>query len=150
MKVGFPINAVVSFALAAVLVVVALRVLRLAPPVLAVAVVFEAASLGSLILSRVGNVLGWKETSWTLGAEQARGLLEGGEPMSTEARLDSSGVVKKVKTSVYEVYPSEAPVMYHVSSSPLELEVHFAAGIGAVRGVNRAQRCRARSTNVRP
>jgi hypothetical protein len=28
---------------------------------------------------------------------------------SSEARLDSSGGVKKLKTSVYEVYPSEAP-----------------------------------------
>ncbi|MEY2403444.1 MAG: hypothetical protein QOD38_995, partial [Acidimicrobiaceae bacterium] len=33
-----------------------------------------AASLGSLILSRTGSVLGWKEPVWTDGANQARAV----------------------------------------------------------------------------
>lgn len=73
-KVGFPINAAVSFVLAALLVVLAVRAVRLAPLVVLGAAVFEAASLSSLILSRVGNVLGWKETAWTRGAEQTRAV----------------------------------------------------------------------------
>ena len=76
-KVGFPINAVVSFVLAALLVVLAVlavRAVHLAPFVVLGAALFEAASLGSLIMSRVGNVLGWKETAWTRGAEQTRAV----------------------------------------------------------------------------
>jgi hypothetical protein len=40
--------------------------------VAASAFAFEAASLASLILSRTGSVLGWKEPVWTDGANQAR------------------------------------------------------------------------------
>jgi len=76
-KVGFPINAAVSFVLAAVLVAVALRATRPsrgANVVLGVTALFQAASLATLILSRTDSVFGWSEAVWTRGADQSRAV----------------------------------------------------------------------------
>ncbi|MDX6660916.1 MAG: hypothetical protein QOJ55_1738 [Solirubrobacteraceae bacterium] len=73
-KVGFPINAVTSVVIAVALVYAGVWARHLLPFALAAAAGFEAASLASLILSRVGDVLGWRETAWTPGAEQTRAV----------------------------------------------------------------------------
>jgi len=76
-RLGFPINAAISFVLAAVLVVVAVRASRsnrVTNVVLAVTALFQAGSLATLILSRTDSVLGWSEAVWTRGADQSRAV----------------------------------------------------------------------------
>ncbi len=73
-RVGFPINAVVSVLLVGALLLCALRRSKYAPWVVAAAIVFEVASLLTLIATRVGNVLGWSEHIWTMGADQTRAV----------------------------------------------------------------------------
>jgi hypothetical protein len=71
-RVGFPVNAAVSLVLAIALLATVGRWKSFLTIVAASAFAFEAASLASLILSRTGSVLGWKEPVWTDGANQAR------------------------------------------------------------------------------
>jgi hypothetical protein len=74
-RVGFPVNAAVSVMLAVALLATGWRWKPFLTIVAASAFAFEAASLASLaslILSRTGSVLGWKEPVWTDGANQAR------------------------------------------------------------------------------
>lgn len=73
-RVGFPLNAAASVLLAVGLVFCAVRRTRFAPHIVAAAILFQAASLASLILTRTGSVLGWAEPVWTLGANQSRAV----------------------------------------------------------------------------
>lgn len=76
-RIGFPINAAISFALVGVLIVLARRIGRpsaLTNGVLGAIALFQVGSLASLILSRTGSVLGWSEPVWTRGAEQTRAV----------------------------------------------------------------------------
>ena len=73
-RVGFPVNALVSLVFAIALVGAAARFARYVTPIVAGAFAFQAASLAALILSRTGSVLGWKEPVWTDGANQARAV----------------------------------------------------------------------------
>ncbi|MDQ3931435.1 MAG: hypothetical protein M3252_01150, partial [Actinomycetota bacterium] len=63
-RVGLPVNAAISFLLAALLVVVATRRPRLRLYAIAGAIALEFASLLALVLSRYGGVLGWTEPGW--------------------------------------------------------------------------------------
>lgn len=71
-KVGFPLQAATAFALALVIVVAATKVPKLIGPALVANLLFQISSLGVLIATRVGSVLGWAEPQWTPGANQAR------------------------------------------------------------------------------
>lgn len=75
-RVGFPLNAAVSlaFVVALVLVLTVRRSSRFAQPVILAAVVFQVASLATLVATRIGDVFGWSEPSWTPGAEQTRAV----------------------------------------------------------------------------
>ena len=73
-RLGFPISFAASLALVVALVVVVRRRSRFAQPVVIAAITFQAASLATLIATRVGTVLGWTEPSWTPGAEQSRAV----------------------------------------------------------------------------
>jgi hypothetical protein len=73
-KLGFPVDAVISVVLAIALVASVVRWPRRAPIAVAAAIGFEAASLATLILTRTGSVLGWAEPIWTDGAEQTRAV----------------------------------------------------------------------------
>lgn len=64
-KIGFPVNAAVSVILAVLLVVVARR-----PIVWLAALLFELASIVTLVLSREASVLGWKEPDWNADAKK--------------------------------------------------------------------------------
>ena len=73
-RIGFPLNAAASLALIVALVLVFRRPSRLTQPVILAAIAFQAASLATLIATRVGSVFGWSEPSWTPGAEQTRAV----------------------------------------------------------------------------
>jgi|GEM_PF-6366546 len=73
-RIGFPVNAGVSVLLAAALVFCALRPTRMGRVVVVSAVLFQAASLATLIATRVGTVFGWTEPVWTRGANQSRAV----------------------------------------------------------------------------
>jgi len=73
-RVGFPINAGLSLLLAIALVITMAAYRRFAPLVVGAAVLFEAGSLITLILSRTGNVAGWMEPVWTDGANETRAV----------------------------------------------------------------------------
>ncbi len=73
-RVGFPLNAGLSLLLAVGLLITLRWFRRLAPVAVGAAVLFEAGSLLSLILSRTGNVAGWMEPVWTDGANQTRAV----------------------------------------------------------------------------
>lgn len=74
MRIGFPVNAVISVLVAAALVFCAWRGQRISPVVVAVAAVFQVASLGALITTRVSSLFGWAESSWTPGANLTRAV----------------------------------------------------------------------------
>lgn len=73
-RVGFPVNVGVSVILAAALVVTVFRWRRFALAVVGTTVVFQAASLAALIVSRTGSLAGWMEPAWTVGANQTRAV----------------------------------------------------------------------------
>lgn len=73
-RIGFPVNAAMSLLLAVALVVTTVRFRRLAPLVVVGAVVFEAASLAAVVISRNASLFGWTERIWTLGANQSVAL----------------------------------------------------------------------------
>ncbi len=73
-RVGFPVNAGLSLLVAVALVVTAFTLRRWAPVVVGAALLFQAGALAVLILSRIGTVLGWSESGWTLGADQIRAV----------------------------------------------------------------------------
>jgi hypothetical protein len=75
-RIGFPVNAGLSLALALAIVasVLFVRSPRFAAAVVVVTGGFEAASLATLILSRTGSVFGWSEPVWTTGADQSRAV----------------------------------------------------------------------------
>ena len=73
-RIGFPVNVVISALVAVALVVTLFVAKRLAPLVAAAAVAFQAGSLAVLIGTRVGSVLGWAEPVWTPGADQTRAV----------------------------------------------------------------------------
>lgn len=64
-KIGFPANAGVSVLLAILLVVFGRR-----PIVWLAALLFEAASLVALVLSRQASIFGWQETGWDSDAKK--------------------------------------------------------------------------------
>lgn len=64
-KIGFPVNAVVSLVLAVALVAFARR-----PIVWLAALLFEVASIITLVLSREASVLRWTEADWSTNAKQ--------------------------------------------------------------------------------
>lgn len=71
-RLGFPMQALTSGVLALALVVVALRLPRLAVPAIAASVGFQLSTLGLIIATRMGSVFGWSEPVWTPGANLAR------------------------------------------------------------------------------
>jgi hypothetical protein len=73
-RIGFPINVAVSFVLAAALLATTYRLHRLASLAVGATILFEAASLASLIISRTGSLFGWTEPVWTNGADQTRAV----------------------------------------------------------------------------
>lgn len=73
-RIGFPLNAAASLVVVIALVLVFRRRSRLTQPVILAAIAFQAASLATLIATRVGSVFGWSEPSWTPGAEQTRAV----------------------------------------------------------------------------
>jgi hypothetical protein len=73
-RLGFPVNAVVSLVLALGLVLTTVRFRRLAALAIVGAVVFEAGSLAAVIISRNASLFGWSEHVWTLGANQSVAL----------------------------------------------------------------------------
>lgn len=73
-RVGFPLNAVASLLLAGGLGFTVWRCSRYAPHAMVAAAVFQLVSLGALIGTRTGSLLGWSERIWTGGAEQARAV----------------------------------------------------------------------------
>ncbi|MEY2397476.1 MAG: hypothetical protein QOJ00_650 [Actinomycetota bacterium] len=73
-RVGFPLNAAASVVLVGALLFCALRRSKFSPWVVAAAIVFEVGSLLTLIATRVGNVFGWSEHIWTMGANQTRAV----------------------------------------------------------------------------
>ena len=73
-RIGFPVNGVVSLVAAVALVLAATKLPKLATPAIIGTFLFQAGSLFFLIGSRTGTVLGWTEPVWTPGAEQSRAL----------------------------------------------------------------------------
>lgn len=73
-RVGFPVNAIVSLLVAAALVLTLFAGHRFGRWVVIGAIAFQAASLAVLIGTRVGSVLGWAEPIWTVGADQTRAV----------------------------------------------------------------------------
>lgn len=73
-RIGFPVNAAASLVISVGLVLCAARRSRFALPTIAVAIVFQAGSLAALIITRTGNLFGWAEPTWTLGADQSRAV----------------------------------------------------------------------------
>jgi hypothetical protein len=73
-RIGFLISAGVSAALAVGLAGVVFAGRRLAGLVIASAALFQVVSLGTLIQTRRGSVLGWMERGWSVGATQARAV----------------------------------------------------------------------------
>jgi hypothetical protein len=71
-RVGFPLNAATSLAVAGALVATVLHFVRYTVVVIVAAIVFQAASLAALVLSRTGSVFGWTEPVWTPAANQTR------------------------------------------------------------------------------
>jgi hypothetical protein len=71
-RVGFPLNAAMSLVVGGAIVITTFRARRLAPAVIVGALVFQATSLASLILSRTGSVFGWTEMFWTPAANRTR------------------------------------------------------------------------------
>ena len=69
-RVGFPVNAAVSVAAAVGLVAAALRFRRLLVVAISAAIGLQLMSIGALVLSRHGGVLGWVEPGWTTQARQ--------------------------------------------------------------------------------
>src|SRR5688500_6817351 len=60
-RVGFPLSAAASVAIAVALAFCAVRRTRFTPHIIAAAMVFQAASLAALILTRTGSFLGWTD-----------------------------------------------------------------------------------------
>ncbi|HEV2811332.1 MAG TPA: hypothetical protein VGV93_13160 [Acidimicrobiales bacterium] len=73
-RVGFPVNVGVSVVLAVALVITVFRWRRFIPVVVGATLVFQAASLAALIVSRTGSLAGWMEPVWTVGANQSRAV----------------------------------------------------------------------------
>jgi hypothetical protein len=73
-RVGFPLSAGLSLLVAIALLITLVRRRWLAPFVVGAAIVFEASSLMTLMLSRTGDVFGWTEPVWTHGANQTRAV----------------------------------------------------------------------------
>ncbi len=73
-RIGFPASAAAALVIAVALVATIWVARRFAPYVVGAAIAFNAASLGTLIATRTGSVLGWTEPVWTPGADQIRAL----------------------------------------------------------------------------
>ena len=95
-RVGFPLNVAASLVIAAALVATMLGFARYTVIAIVSAIAFQAASLGTLILSRTGSVFGWREPVWTDAANQARAVeigaliaLVAAMAITAQARADS-------------------------------------------------------------
>ena len=73
-KIGLPVNAVLSLLVAVALVVTLFAVRRLFTATVVAAVVFQLGSLAALVVSREGSLFGWQEATWTGAAEQSKVL----------------------------------------------------------------------------
>lgn len=73
-RIGFPVNAAISFLVAAALAVLVVRRSRLSPYVVGAALVLQVGSLAAVIVTRTGSLFGWTEASWTLAANQSRAV----------------------------------------------------------------------------
>ena len=74
-RLGFPLNTAASFVVVIALVVVVRSArLSLTLAVIFGALAFQAASLGTLIATRLASVLNWSESGWSSGAEQTRAV----------------------------------------------------------------------------
>ena len=69
-RIGFPINVVISLLVVAALGWCALKRSRFTLHVAAAAAVFQLGSLAALVVSHRGSLFGWTEPTWTLGAQQ--------------------------------------------------------------------------------
>jgi hypothetical protein len=96
-RIGFPVNAVLSAVLAIALLVCAVGRRRLAPQVVAGAALFQAGSLAVLIATRTGSVFGWAEPIWTRGATQSRAV-EIGALVSLAAVATIAGIQRRRST----------------------------------------------------
>lgn len=69
-RLGFPLNAVISMLVGAALIVAASRRRRVMTAA-ALAILFQIGSLAAVIVSRTGSLFGWRESGWGGGAEEA-------------------------------------------------------------------------------
>ncbi len=73
-RIGFPVSAVISVALAVLLVACAAKRWSALRYVVLGAVAFQASSIAALALSRNGSFLGWTEPVWSAEARQILAL----------------------------------------------------------------------------
>jgi hypothetical protein len=73
-RVGFPVDTVLSTALAGMIVLATLRAPRWITRVVALGIIFEAGALAALVLSRSSSLFGWMEPGWSRGAGQTRAV----------------------------------------------------------------------------
>jgi hypothetical protein len=73
-RVGFPLNAAASFLVAVALLATLVVATRFSRHVVVAAIVLQVGSLGMLIATRTGSVLGWTEPVWTRAANQSRAV----------------------------------------------------------------------------
>lgn len=101
-RIGFPVSAGTALALAVALVATLWVGRRLSPYVMGAAAVFNAVSLGILIATRTGSVLGWTEPVWTPGADQIRAVEVGA--------LLALAATALITTAARRTYPRPLPV----------------------------------------
>jgi hypothetical protein len=111
-RIGFVINAAVSAVLVLALVDAVFASRRVAALFVAATVLFEAASLATLIQTRRGSVLGWMETGWSRGATQSRAVeigalvaLSAAAALLTFARREPHGPI----AATLDIAPTSAP-----------------------------------------
>ncbi len=70
-RVGFPLHAAMTGALAALLLFCARRGGRRLGYAVGGTIVFQVGAIAALVVSRTGSLFGWSEATWTGGASQA-------------------------------------------------------------------------------
>lgn len=108
-RVGFPVNAAVSVAIAAALVYCAVRRTGLAAFVVVGAALFQAGSLAVVILTRIGTVFGWTEPIWSRGADQSRAV-EIGALLALGAVATITGIERRAGRAAHGLRPTELVV----------------------------------------
>lgn len=93
-RVGFPVSAGISAALAVMLVLGALRGGRLERYVVPGAFLFQALSLAALVVSRNDSLFGWSEATWS-GAANAARLAEIATMVTLSAAVGTAAVARR-------------------------------------------------------